>query len=654
MDRRSITPWAALACMLIVAIPFVLRLWLLQTRGYNPDELEHLHWSWCVWSGLLPYVDYFDHHTPWLHFFLSPWFALYDVGRVADDAIAFITLGRRFMWVFAAGILVATFVLGKRWRDARTGLVAAVFLSYTIFFLNKSLEIRPAVPAAALLVGSVMLSLTGVRRVLASAPGAAGRLLASGLLLGAAAMFTQKVLFVGPGFAAVTLWLIGDPRLGRPVHERLRLAGVQFLGFLIPVAATLLYFTSKGALGAFVESNFLVNTRWPGLSAGPFVTELAARDPWFVLFCLGGLLLAAGRSFRRDDALRGEPVVFFIATSLVVTLPLHPAMSYQHFLLILPLLSLYAASFLVEVIDAGARALGRNQAGMRDAVLVAVVLALGVVPLMRFRDAFQRGNWATLQGIRYVLRNSSPFDTTLDGFTGLGMFRPQPFFHHFQYPHAFALQSESEHAEMLDALTSGRALPKLIFWSHYLREGVPPEVAAFLERHYVPSGIEPVRVRPFDNGVGWWRDDAPRQLGWSEQTEARSEHVLYDDGWRVPTTEYGMAVRRTRTRSSTLTVPIRRPRDFDVVFRAHADADAVPFGVELVVNGRSAGVLPAVARWQDYRFYVGVSDLIPGFNVFELKFSGDDGSEGRRLELAVNTLQLVPAERRATAPSQDR
>jgi hypothetical protein len=267
---------------------------------------------------------------------------------------------------------------------------------------------------------------------------------------------------------------------------------------------------------------------------------------------------------------------------------------------------------------------------------------LSLAPLSRFRAAFDRGNWGTLQAIEYVIRNSSPSETTFDGFTGLGLFRPQAFYHHFQHPHAFELQTEEEHREMLAALRSGRALPKMIFWSHYLREAVTPEIAAFLEEHYVPSGLEPVRIRPFDNGAGFWSDSAPRYLGWDPDADPNGPHVFFDDGWRPPGSEFGAYARRTRTRRSGLVVPIRRPRDFEAVFRAHADPDAGPFGVELLVNGRSAGVVEAAPRWQDYRFAVSVRWLRPGFNAFELRFSDPDDSPERRLELAVSFLELRP------------
>jgi len=697
-SNRTVLVFAAVAILLVLA-PLFLRLPLIETRGYNPDELEHLHWSWCVWRGLVPYVDYFDHHTPWFHFFLAQFFDFYDVERLPEDALGFTFMARRFMWLAAGAMLGLTFLLGRSWRDARTGLVAALLLGNTAFFLAKSFEIRPDVPAAALLLLSVWLALLGARRAVATEtetgtdPGGRARLLVSGLALGAAVMLTQKVVFVGPGYAAIVFWLLLDRRLELPRATRFGYALVLSVGFALPVAGTLGYFAFHGAAWAFIDSNFIVNTRWPGLPAGPFLVELARQDPFFVLFAVAGFLLEAKRALTRKAVLRGEPVVTFTTLSVTVSLAFHPAMSYHHFLLVLPLASLYGARGLLRVVETvtnrvrgkallatatlasgalGAYALSRLGPpelilpgfapfviggltlalgvclwrGSREAALTIIVVLLSAYPLTRLRNTFDRGNWGTTQAIEYVLRNSAPWETTFDGFTGLGMFRPQAFFHHFQHPHAFMLQSKEEHEEMYEALRSGRAMPKFIFWSHYLRDAVTPEIAAFLEEHYVPTGLEPIWVRPFDNGAGWWSDEKTRYIGWvPDQDEA--PHVLFDDGWRPPSEEFGLPIRRTRTRRSTLTVPIRYPRDFTVTIRAHADPESVPFGVELVVNGRSAGLVDAVPRWQDYAFPVTVHQLRPGFNELELRFnlSAENDDPSKRLELAVHSLKLTATAR---------
>lgn len=628
----------------LVAVPFFLRLSLLETRGFNPDELMHLHFSWCISEGLLPYVDYFDFHTPGLHYFLSLFYRYYDVARDPDDAIAFILMGRRWMWLFAAASLALVYLLGEAWRNRRTGLVAMLLLSYTGFFLSKSLEVRPGVPASALLVAGVLLGLTGIRRAIQERAGASRHLFASGLSLGVATMLTQKTLFIGPGFAAVAVWFIIDARLAPSRAVRARLVAIQTAGFLLPLATGLAYFAANSAAWPFIHLNFLFTTQYPGWGAREYVIELFRQDAVFAVLATLGFLVLAAKSFRRDAVLVGEPVVSLTTLSVVATLPLHPAMTYQHFLLVLPLMSLYASSALVGTADwIGKRAW---QAHFRDVGLGIAVLLLGVQPLSRFRETFDRGNWGTLQGIRYVLRNSAPYETTLDGFTGLGLFRPQAFYHHFHHPHVYALQTDGERQAMTDALVEGEVIPKLVFSTHYLREGVSPEMNAFVNAHYVPTGIEPILIRPFDNGHGWWSDTEPRYLGWDPAQDRRMPHVMFDDGWRVPSIEYGASVRRTRTRESTLIVPIRRPRDFIAVFRAHAEREELPFAVELVVNGHGSGIVEAFPRWRDYEFFVPVRHLRPGFNEFELRFSAENDTESRRLELAVNYLRLVPDDSR--------
>src|ERR1051325_2332738 len=68
----------ALAHIVIVSLvvaSYVLRLWFLKVRQFDPDEFEHLHAAWLIAQGNLPYVDFFEHHTPWFHFFLAPFFS---------------------------------------------------------------------------------------------------------------------------------------------------------------------------------------------------------------------------------------------------------------------------------------------------------------------------------------------------------------------------------------------------------------------------------------------------------------------------------------------------------------------------------------------------------------------------------------------------
>jgi hypothetical protein len=657
----------------LVAVPFIARLALIERRGFNPDELEHSHLAYCISKGQVPYRDYFEHHTPLLHYMLARLYASRPVESDPDEAIEALFDARRLMWAFTGLGLALTLALARtRNSDPRVAATGLLLLANAPFFLAKSLEIRPDVPAFALLVGGVAAALAGVRHA------SRAWLLTSGLLLGCSLMFTQKTLFAMPGLALAALaslaWTPGDRR--RPA-----LAGwlVALAGAAIPIGAVLAFFAARGALRLFVDDNFLINARWPGLGPGAFLLEWLKEDPLFIGLGAIGLGLAS-----RPTRLRTEPFVPLTALSLLLGFAVLPAVTFHYFLLLLPFMALLGGDALVialdscmtrapsrrlalaalfvalalvlpELLDSGlprptppvlalegllalttAWALTR---GRNDASLALCLLLLSAVPLVRLRLTFSRGNWGTIQGIRYVLRNSAPWDTCLDGFTGLGVFRPHAFFYPFQHWHTLAIQTESDKHAMIEALRSGAALPKLVFWNHYLEDGMTPELTAFISRNYVPAGIEPIRVRPFDNGLRFWSDEAPRYFGWVRGQE-RAPHTLFDDKWRIPSLEDGVAVRRTRTARSGFILPIQRVQDFHVRLHARADAEAVPFDVELVLNGASLTRQPAVAGWHDYELNAPAQGLIQGFNAGELRFETSKEPKDRRLELAVEYLQL--------------
>jgi hypothetical protein len=630
----------------------LLRLPLLERRGFGPDEFEHLHFAWSVSRGQVPYRDYFDHHTPGLHFTLSPLFAFYRVETSSADAIAAVFAARRVTWLFALATLGATFALAHRWRGAREALVATLLLANTWIFLTKTLEVRPDVPATALMLAGLWLVLTGWRRLAAGAAGAHWPFALSGVAFGLTFLFTQKVLFLLPGVALAGLLMLASSHLAAPRAARLRGLAGQAAGFVLPVAAALAWFWRHDALRDFVVCNFVINARWPGLGPREFVLRFLGDDPAFVALALAGFVHQARTLLRGDAVARGEPLLALAFLAPAASLLVHPAVTFHYFLLFLPQAALYAAAALLWLADALAAAVARRgtkSAVAGPAVLVALALLLSLHPLRRFVRLFGDSNWNALEGIRYVVRNSAPWETTFDGFSGLGLFRPAAFHHPFQHWHTRAIQSEAERRHIPEALRTGAALPKLVFWDEYLREGAPEGVAAFIQEHYVRVGPAPIHARSFDNGLGWWIDEGPRHLGWVPGRE-KAPHVLFGDGWRDPGVVDGIASRRTRTRSSALVVPVRRPADFQVIVRAKAFPEGLPFDLELLVNGVAAGRAPSAPRWQEYEFRARERDLRAGFNDFRLRFRLPDPQADRRPEMAVETLELRALTRASGGP----
>ena len=69
-------------------------------------------------------------------------------------------------------------------------------------------------------------------------------------------MFTQKVLFAIPGFAAALALYLYDGREAGQRGQRSRGAAWLALGFALPILVTLGFFTYSGALAPFIELNF--------------------------------------------------------------------------------------------------------------------------------------------------------------------------------------------------------------------------------------------------------------------------------------------------------------------------------------------------------------------------------------------------------------
>ena len=50
------------------------------TQPMNPDELEHLHATYLLLEGRIPYRDFWQNHTPTLWFLFAPIMAAWPVG----------------------------------------------------------------------------------------------------------------------------------------------------------------------------------------------------------------------------------------------------------------------------------------------------------------------------------------------------------------------------------------------------------------------------------------------------------------------------------------------------------------------------------------------------------------------------------------------
>lgn len=289
MSEKTITR-VAMAC---IAAATAAR--LLQLAGLHPlqwDEVEYLRATDWVWQGLVPYRDFWEHHTPLQWFVFAPFAAL--IRSPGAAAILLMRVAQLPLWI-------ATFWLIDVWmRDAGVarpyrwaGMAVPLASS---FFMLPAVEYRVDVLGCALMVAGLVL----LRR----SPFAAGAAFAlaglANLRLGPVAVIA---MLLAAWIARRALWAIA--------------------GAAATTAAASLYFLATGSLRVAIQrvwtENYIadrIQENIPGILfhrlAAPFGMRLipspafsaSAVDPGgILLLVLGaiGLVRALGHWRKRDE-----------------------------------------------------------------------------------------------------------------------------------------------------------------------------------------------------------------------------------------------------------------------------------------------------------------------------------------------------------------
>ena len=488
-------------------------LWFSRVRYFDPDEFEHLHFAWCISKGMVPYRDFFEHHSPWFHYALAALMPFYQVDRRFDDTLAFICLARRIDLMLAAAALALTFLLARLWRGSRSGWIAIALLAATPVFARKTFEIRPDVLALVLWLGCLVALVRALSAASLSVRRRAVLFALSGLLLGSAIMTTQKLLMVMPAFALAMLWYVAAGQ--RQWRTRVREVGLQFAGFGVPVLATLGYFWSRGALGAFIYFNLTLNIHWKAHQS-PFLLlhEGFAENPSLLVFGGLGLILEGFRESRQRAFSVGKLLILSSA-GLIAGLWEMPVAQEQYYLTFLPLLAIFSARFMVAVAAAvSGEYTAWDRSGLRYVIAIAflsgtiamlmiwarhgtrglevsvvVLLAAGTALMFRSRseaalavllcavclcpyylarERFLDDNSSSLQSLRYAIEETSPTDTMMDGFTGIGVFRPHAYFYWFLHSEIVEMMTDEQRRQLLADFQTGKIAPRYIILDYFL------------------------------------------------------------------------------------------------------------------------------------------------------------------------------------------
>ena len=504
---------------------FVARIALIPRRVFDPDEFEHSHAAWSVFRGLLPYKDFFEHHTPWYYFALSPFFRWFAVDQSFEAARSFLIFARAFSFLLAALSVVLITRVGRLAahrldtgplegfphppaKDSvepgstpstrRVGLLTGLFLAGQPVFIQKTMEIRPDVPALLFFIGALWFLLRGLSEQensdtvsLRSIP--LRWFLGGGLCLGASIMCTQKMLFALPGvLLGLGLWALADRR--QALVARMRAVLMVCVGVAVPALATWIGFAIHGGGRQFIYDNFLLNARWQLGSVRGVVVTLKTSWPILVLALLGASV-SLHRFFRASQRHYGDVLLLCTLGGLIAGIAVVTVAYEQYCLMPLAIACLFGAkglSFIGESLPERARTW----------FLVCATLPLLVLPVRDLRRSFTLRDDRQMARLRYVFEHTGPTDTVLDGWMGTQLFRPHPLYYFFMHRELLVMLSESDKESYLGPLESGRVRPSLITLDDELM-ALGPRFLRFVRSNYeTKDGLFyfPVRTSPLTSG----------------------------------------------------------------------------------------------------------------------------------------------------------
>ena len=358
------------------------------------DEIEHLHASWLVGDGAVPFRDFLEHHHPTLYYLYAPLTSWLD-----GSPRALVATGRIINLLLFLVMVVALehFRTGRfRWKEVPW--TAPILLgSWT--FVRNALEVRPD-PFMNLFC---VLGLTSWLLFLRDARG--GRALASGVCFAIATAFLQKAavlcVLLALGSAALALRKhVPAPRIAR--------GGLLLVsGAVVPAMAFVALIHAGGFWTEFVFWNYTFNHFYylrsgtVSFSPWPTLAVAVAEDP--IPWVLGvAASITAIRGFLRPTGIPTKPAhtlaLVIIVAGLVASF-VQSALPFSHnLLMVYPALALMAAGELEKI----ERTRWRNLSALLLLSMLAKVTVLCIV----YNE--NKGHY-TVQG--WILRHTAPSET---------------------------------------------------------------------------------------------------------------------------------------------------------------------------------------------------------------------------------------------------
>lgn len=367
-------------------------------RWFSHDEFEHIHTSWKMLQGQRIYVDFFQHHHPFLSYMLVP------VISIFGETTASIFAARNLIFIILCAILAVTYLIALRiFGNREIGVISIILTSSFAAFYGEAIEVRPDVPQAlAGLLSIYYLFVYYEKRSRWS-------LALSAIFLAVSFLFLQKAIALIVAMGFLFLYDLYVKRLS--IKDALLFAGV----FILTLLPYYTYLLLSGALEQYFVMNWTLNIhirQTQGYSKYYLLVEILRENIITCMLFLMGLVMLLRSGKARQLAI--------LSLLLIVTvLLLYKNLWKQYFMFIVPLAGVIAGYALYSVFQ--------TRVSRLIVILFAIYMPLGL--MHDFSSVIQNRSFETewqseqLDKINYVLSLTEENDKIYDGNIKINLFR---------------------------------------------------------------------------------------------------------------------------------------------------------------------------------------------------------------------------------------
>jgi hypothetical protein len=415
------------------------------------DEIEFFRATKWVGEGLVPFRDFWEHHTPLQWFFFAPVASLFGNGP-GVEAIVAMRWAQLVLWVLLLASLVR---LSRRAGIAPSPAVLLLLVSFS--FVRKAIEYRVDVPGNLAYIAAIGLIAFGASTL---------RWVGFGALMAAAVLCNVRLAPLVVITAVLALfWRAKERRWGWNARA------LRMIGGVVPVAIAFVgWLFATGAWRAFVDGVIRYNRLFGELLEvdtffDALLVPLWTLDVGGVAFLIAGAI-GAGMALRNVREAGVPQFLAILVIAAIVTIALMEVQYDYHFqlvyLLLVPLAGLALARVrrVVPIIAAGALVIS----------LIQTLPSFG--DAMTYQDAVMTS----------VDRLTLPNETVFDG-SGIALRRKPAYRYWFLMTGVRFMAARG----MIQPYTMNPP-PAAIVYDYrlalYLREF--PRLAEYATKHYVP------------------------------------------------------------------------------------------------------------------------------------------------------------------------